>query len=64
MDRKTKLVVSRVIDFVLSERHVADSDIEEIIRKICLFVAADLNFCIWIQQFGNPAADAVQLHAV
>ena len=64
MDRKAQPVVCRVINLVLSERHVADSKVEEIVWIVCFFVSADLNLRLWIQQSCNAATDTVQLYTI
>ena len=60
---KTELVVSPVVDLVLSKGHVADGKVEEI-PSVDGFKACHGNVCLGIELLGDSAGDAVQLHTV
>ena len=60
---KTELVVSPVVDLVLSKGHVADGKVEEI-PSVGGFKACHGNVCLGIELLGDSAGDAVQLHTV
>ena len=60
---KTELVVSPVVDLVLSKGHVADGKVEEI-PPVGGFKACHGNVCLGIELLGDSAGDAVQLHTV
>ena len=60
---KTELVVSPVVDLVLSKGHVANGKVEEI-PSVGGFKACHGNVCLGIELLGDSAGDAVQLHAV
>ena len=63
MDGKTELVVSPVVDLILSKGHVADGKVEEI-PPVGSFKACHGNVCLGIELLGDSAGDAVQLHTV
>ena len=54
MNRKTELVVSPVIYLIVTERHVAYSQIEEV-PAICGFKACHGDISLGIQLLGNAA---------
>ena len=60
---KTELVISPVVDLILSKGHVADGKVEEI-PSVGGFKACHGNVCLGIELLGDSAGDAVQLHAV
>ena len=60
---KTELVVSPVVDLVLSKGHVADGKVEEI-PSVGSFKARHGNIRLGIELLGDSAGDAVQLHTV
>ena len=63
MDGKTELVVSPVVDLVLSKGHVADGEVEEI-PPVGGFKSCHGNVRLGIELLGDSAGNAVQLHAV
>ena len=63
MNGKTELVISPVIDLILSKRHVADSEIIEV-PALGGLKACHGNVGLGIELLGDPARNAVQLHAV
>ena len=63
VDGKTELVISPVVDLVLSKGHVADGNVEEI-PSVGGFKACHGNVCLGIELLGDSAGDAVQLHTV
>ena len=63
MDGKTELVVSPVVDLVLSKGHVADGKVEEI-PPVGGFKACHGNVRLGVKLLGNAPGDAVQLHTV
>ena len=60
---KTELVVSSVVDLILSKGHVADGKVEEI-PSVGGFKACHGNIRLGIELLGDSAGDAVQLHTV
>ena len=60
---KTELVVSPVVDLVLSKGHVADGKVEEI-PPVGGFKACHGNVRLGVKLLGNAPGDAVQLHTV
>ena len=63
MDRKAELVISTVVHLVLTERHVTDSEVEEI-SPVGGFKAGNGNVCLGVKLFCDSPCDAVQLYAV
>ena len=63
MDGKTELVVSPVVDLILSKGHVADGKVEEI-PPVGGFKACHGNVRLGIELLCDSAGDAVQLHTV
>ena len=63
MNGKTELVISPVVDLILSKRHVADSEVIEI-PAVGGLKACHGNVGLGIELPGDPACDAVQLHTV
>lgn len=64
VNRKSKPVIIRVIDLILSERHVPDGEVKITFREIRLFIACDSYIRIRVEQPCDLPADAVFLHAV
>ena len=64
MDQKIIFIVCPVCHLVLSERHVTDGNIKEIIRIVGLFKSFDLHICLWIELLCDTSRDTVQLHAI
>ena len=60
---KTELVVSPVVDLVLSKGHVADGKVEEI-PSVGGFKACHGNVCLGIELLGDASRNGIQLHAV
>ena len=60
---KTELVVSPVVDLILSKGHVADGKVEEI-PSVGGFKACHGNIRLGVKLLGNAPGDAVKLHAV
>ena len=60
---KTELVICPGIYLILSERDVAHGEVVKVFSVRC-FKARDGNVRLGIKLLGNPAGDAVQLHAV
>ena len=63
VDGKTELVVSPVVDLILSKGHVADGKVEEI-PPVGGFKACHGNVRLGVKLLGNAPGDAVQLHTV
>ena len=63
MDGKTELVISPVVDLVLSKGHVADGKVEEI-PSVGGFKACHGNVCLGIELLCDASRDGIQLHAV
>ena len=60
---KTELVISPVVDLILSKGYVADSEVKEI-PAVGGLKACHGNVGLGIELLGDTACDAVQLHAV
>ncbi|MPM86325.1 hypothetical protein SDC9_133414 [bioreactor metagenome] len=63
VDRKTELVVGPVGNLVAAERHVAHSEIKKV-APVGGFKARHGDVGVRVELLGDPARDAVQLHAV
>ena len=63
VDGKSQLVVRFIVDFVLTERHVAHRQIVEI-TAVGGLKASNSNVGLRIQHLGNAPGNAVQFHAV
>ena len=63
VDGKSQLVVRLVVDFVLTERHIAHRQIVEI-TAVSGLKSSHCNVCLRVQHLGNAPGDAVQFHAV
>ena len=63
VNTETELVVGLVIHLILAERHVADSQIEEVLA-VGGFKTGYGNISLRVELLCDPAGDAVQLHAV
>jgi len=63
VDGETELVISTVVYLVLTERHVADSEVIEV-SSVGGLKACDSNVCLGVKLFCNSPCDAVQFHAV
>ena len=63
MNGKAELVVSPVVDLILSKGHVADGKVEEI-PPVGGFKARHGNVRLGVKLLGNASGDAVQLHTV
>ena len=63
MDGKAKVVVGFVVDFVITEGHVAHGEVVEISLAGGL-EACDSNGRFWVKLSGDASRDAVQLDAV
>ena len=63
VNRKSQLVVRLVVDFILTERHIAHRQIVEI-TAVGSLKTGNGNVCLRIQFFRNTPGDAVQFHAV
>ncbi len=60
---KAKFVVRLIVDLVLTERHVADSEVIKI-TAISGLKARHGNVSLRVQLFGDASGDAVQFHTV
>ena len=58
------LVILAVIHFIGTKRDISDCHIKEVIGIIGLFKSFDLDICVWIKQFCDSSADAVQFHSI
>ena len=63
VDGKSQLVVRLIVDLVLTEGHVAHSEVIKI-TAVGGFKSGNGNVSLRIQFFRNAPSDAVQLHAV
>ena len=63
VDGEPQLVVRLIVDFVLTERHIAHRQIVEIMAVGGLKTSHG-NVSLRIQHLGNAPGDAVQFHAV
>ena len=63
MDGKTELVVSPVVDLILSKGHVADGKVEEI-PSVGGFKAGHGNIRLGVELLCDASRDGIQLHAV
>ena len=63
VNRKSQLVVRLIVDLVLTERHVADSEVIKI-TAISGLKARHGNVSLRVQLFGDASGDAVQFHTV
>ena len=63
VDAKAKFVVRLIVDLVLTERHVADSEVIKI-TAISGLKARHGNVSLRVQLFGDASGDAVQFHTV
>ena len=57
------LVVSLIVQAVITKRHIADGEIKGVICEFGVLVTGDFNVSIRIQLACNASADAVQFHA-
>ena len=64
VDVEAQLVVSRVIDRILTKGHVADCHIKKAVWKVYLFKPAHSDPGLWIEEGRDAPGDAVQLHTV
>jgi len=63
VNRKSQLVVRLIVDLVLTERHVADSEVIKI-TAISGLKARHGNVSLRVQLFGDAPGDAVQFYTV
>ena len=63
MDGKTELVKSPVADLILSKRHVAHGEVEEVL-SVGGFKARHGNIRLGIELLCDASRDGIQLHAV
>ena len=63
VDVETQFVIRLVVDLILTERHIADCQIIEILA-VGGFKSGNSNVCLWVQFFRNTPGDAVQFHTV
>ena len=63
VDGKTELVKSPVADLILSKRHVAHGEVEEVL-SVGGFKAGHGNIRLWIELLCDASRDGIQLHAV
>ena len=64
MDGEAKPVILWVVDLVLTERHIPDGKVKEILWEARILISGDMNPGIGVKQLRNASADAIQLHAV
>ena len=64
MDQEIVPVISLVCHLVLSERHVSDGCIKEIVGIIRFFKTRDLHISLRVKLSCDPSGDTVQLHPV
>ena len=64
MDQEILLVIGFIGHLVLSERHVSDCHIEEIVWIVRLFKACDLHIGFRIKLSCDTSGNPVQLHAI
>ncbi len=64
MHKEIVPVIPFVRHFVISKRHIANDNIKEIIRIICLFKSCDLYICFGIELFCNPSGNIVKFHTI
>ena len=63
VDTKTQLVVRLVADFVLTKRHVSNSQIIKI-SAVSSFKAGNGDISLWIQLLCNAASNRIQFYAI
>ena len=64
MDVEFILIVPLIRNAVVAEGHIADGQVEEIVRVVRILEAFDLDIRILIELPGDAAGDGVKLHAV
>ena len=64
MDVEFILIVSLIRNAIVAKGHIADGQVEEVIRIVCILEAFDLDIRILIELPGDAAGDGVKLHAV
>ena len=63
VDGETELVIGTVVHLVLTERHVAYSEVVEV-PSVGGLKSCDCNVCLGVKLFCDSSCDAVQFHAV
>ena len=63
MDGESQLVIRLIGHLVVTERHIAHSQIVEV-SAVCRFKTGYLDFCVGIELLSNSAGDGIKLHTV
>ena len=63
MNGKAQPVVGWVVDLILPEGNITDSQIEEV-TAIRLFKTGNGDVCLGVKLLGNPSGDGIQFHTV
>lgn len=64
VDEEVLPVIAGIMDMVLPKGNIAHRQVEKIVRVVGALKPVNGNICILVQLSGNPAGQAVQLHAV
>ena len=63
VDGESQLVIRLIGYLVVSERHIAHSQIVEV-SAVCRFKTGYLDFCVGIKLLSNSAGDGIQFHTI
>ena len=63
VDGESQLVIRLIGHLVVTERHIAHSQIVEV-SAVCRFKTGYLDFCVGIELLSNSAGDGIKLHAI